>query len=316
MQGFLRGTPCPSQVSKCNGERIFPLRSTRKGSLVTSSLTGSLRGRGFRKRYAALLRPFEQLFPDWLHPVRRIQMRGLELHLDARTEATNEESLTDGGYEVEETEFMQRAVCPGDVFVDVGANVGYFTCLASRWVGVEGQVFAVEPDRINHRLLRRNLRANHCQGNVVAHRAAASSEAGTTVLHRSLINCGDHRIYEDDATSRVGEKVRTVSIDEVVGAGARVDFVKMDVQGAEVLVVEGMQQTLAANAERIALLIEWWPYGLAQCGSSADALRALLTQHGLQLWTLDGAPVGAEDPALAERPEHYTNVVVSREWRW
>ncbi|MEM7165307.1 MAG: FkbM family methyltransferase [Planctomycetota bacterium] len=285
--------------------------------MTSSSASLSLRGRGLRKRYAALLRPLERLFPGWLHPVRRIESRGLDLHLDARTEATNDVSLTDGEYEVEETTFMERAVKDGDVFVDLGANIGYFTCLASRWVGAQGRVLAIEPDRINFRHLRRNIRVNGGDSNTTAVRAAASVKAGTTVLHRSLVNCGDHRIYSDDASSRIGERVRTVAIDDLVGSGRRVDFVKMDVQGAETLVVSGMQRTLEQNAPHIALLIEWWPYGLAQCGSSAAELMQLLEKHGLDLWSLDGEQIAdACDPARAEQPEYYLNVVATRAWRW
>ena len=284
---------------------------------TTSSTFGSFRGRGLRKRYAALLRPLEQLFPSWLHPVKRVQTNGLDLHLDARTESTNEVSLTDGGYEQEETEFMEGVVQPGNVFVDIGANVGYFTCLASRWVGEAGQVYAIEPDRINFRHLRRNVRTNKCTANVQAVRAAASEAEGTTVLHRSLVNCGDHRIYADGVDTRIGEPVRTVAVDDFVAAAPRVDFVKMDVQGAETLVLDGMQQTLAANAEHIALLIEWWPYGLAQSGSSAVELRKRLTRHGLSLWTMDGEPAtGVCAPGLETQSEHYVNVVATREWRW
>ena len=249
--------------------------------------------------------------PGLLHPVRRVEVNGLDLHLDERTESVNAESLTDGNYEADEIRFMERFVRPGDTFLDLGANVGFVSCQAARWVGDKGQVFAFEPDRLNFRLLRRNLRTNR-SGVVEAVRAAVSESNGTITLHRSLVNCGDHRIYGVEAGKRVEEQVRTIQLDDYLESRAsRVDFVKMDVQGAESLVVRGMQRILAENRDHITLLVEWWPHGLERAGSSPAELAELFSRHGLNFWTLDGEPAtDLCDPERLADPSFYTNVIV------
>lgn len=269
---------------------------------------------------APLLRPLEAVLPWALHSTCRVQTHGLTLRMDARTEATSEISLSEGTYELEELEFLQQVVSAGGHFLDVGANVGVYTCLAARWVGPTGRVVGVEPDRLNARLLKSNIRRNCPFRNATFCRAALHSHCGTVTLYRSLINCGDHRTYDCQTKGRIRERVRAMTADRLVARqfpGRRVDVIKMDVQGSEGHALAGMRQTLLENRDHIVILMEWWPYGLRLSGTDPRRLLTSLHELGLKVWNLAGSTVDDTSSLLDEAPEAtYQNVVISRDWRW
>ena len=98
----------------------------------------------------------------------------------------------EGIWEPYETSLVMDLLHPGAVFVDVGANIGYFTVLAAT---TAGKVFAFEPDPENFRLLEANLALNALQRKVTAVPAALAEEDGEGQLYLSEDNLGDHQIY-------------------------------------------------------------------------------------------------------------------------
>lgn len=179
-------------------------------------------------------------------------------------------------WEPEGTDFVLRSLKRGDVFVDVGAHAGYYTLVASRAVGDPGHVYAFEPEPRNHAFLQRNLELNGLR-NVTLERRAVANATGARKLYLSETNTGDHRLF------RSGDErcldIDAVSLDDYFPARRRVDFVKVDTQGAEVLVLGGMRRTLRSNPGA-RLLVEFWPFGLRGCGSSGGELLSLLTAYG------------------------------------
>src|SRR4051812_18798477 len=105
-------------------------------------------------------------------------------------------------FEPRSVKVLRAAVRPGDVVYDVGANIGFFATLFSRWVGAEGRVFAVEPEPENLALLRRNLESNRC-GNVTVCDCAVGARRG--VSHFSM----------DEATGATGHLGRSATAGEV-----------------------------------------------------------------------------------------------------
>lgn len=143
-------------------------------------------------------------------------------------------------WEPNETYWVMRSLRPGQTFVDIGANVGYYTVIASRLVGASGRVFAFEPDPVSFALLERNVALNGLD-NVVLEQKAVSNEPGTLRLFISPANKGDHRIYQPKGEEREFVEIEAVVLDEYFAGDRRgVDFVKIDTQGAEVVILEGM----------------------------------------------------------------------------
>lgn len=257
-------------------------------------------------------------------PVAKIRADGFAFRVDLRDQGIGRPLYLTRSYEPSETALLRRLLGPGMVFVDVGANIGYYAVLAGHRVGPTGKVLAVEPDPHNFRLLRRNIAAN-ALGNVQAVRAALGDRDGVALLRCSSTNFGDHRIGcsadPNHATARPVELTTFDKLVDRVGLGS-IDVVKMDVQGYEHHVVAGMAGALAAN-RRIRILTEFWPHGIRCAGGDPEQFFGLFTRAGFRaaVVTADGpgVPVGYADvlkrlpPFDPEHPDRsYINILFYR----
>lgn len=183
-----------------------------------------------------------------------------------------------GWLEAAELRLVRRTVGPGMIAVDVGANIGLYTLALARLVGPTGRVHAVEPAPANLRALRRAVE-DAGAANVVVHAAAAGAEAGNVALHLAPGNQGDHRIFPG-ADARETVRVPSIVLDDLLGAEPRVDFVKIDVQGAELPVLVGMRRTLAANPG-VRVLCEITPWLADELGQREEEFFAPVRDAGL-----------------------------------
>ena len=276
------------------------------------SVWNRLRGRGLRQKYPRLTRVLGTLFPGVLTPLDCKQLDGYRLYVDRCSDALLEHGMGSGRYEPAETDFLKSVLAPGSTFLDVGANVGCFTCLASRIVGATGKVYSFEPDRDNYRILRKNVRCNRC-ANTAAVRAAVSDRTGWTLLYRSEINHGHHTIY-DGGEGRRAVRTRCVALDDYLPANMRVDCMKMDVEGAELFALRGMRRLVEGSRDRIAVLSEFSPNMLSAAGCEPLEFLTLLESCGLRLWDLSGEPHAAPDMLRLVGREQYISIVAAREW--
>jgi FkbM family methyltransferase len=200
---------------------------------------------------------------------------GLRLHLDLRTYP--DINMAVGLYELDTYRVMRRSLKPGGWFVDVGANLGYFTLLAAKWVGTSGRVDAFEPDPINRRRLEQHLHENALGDRVRVYPIAASSKAfELELIHpRSAgTNHGMASFYK--ALTGEGEKftVSTARLDDVLDGAP--NLIKIDVEGAELSAIEGMQKLLGASSPP-RLIIEHNPTSCAAAGyRPGDIFRKLI----------------------------------------
>jgi FkbM family methyltransferase len=216
-------------------------------------------------------------------------------------------------YERGETTFFLDVCRPGSVFLDIGANSGYYTALFLARTGADSRVVAMEPDPECFELLQRTVRANGGR-NTTCLQLAASETAGSTYLYRNPDNRGDNRLYwHDRAASRC--RVDTVSVDSVLSELhiPEVNLIKMDVQGFEPVVLRGMERTLARGS-RMILMSEFWPWGIERTGE--DPVRMLVSLEGLGFrlfhLTRSGRLAPVEDFrrfALAFPGRHYASIV-------
>ena len=146
-------------------------------------------------------------------------------------------------WEPAETHFLRSVLRPGDTFVDVGANIGYFSVLGAACVGDDGTVIAVEPEARNAELLRANL-ARHGRSAATVLEVAAYSTTGWMRLTLREANRGDHRL---SPTGTTGPVVRSVRLDDVLPDV--VHAIKIDTQGFDHDVLAGSARTVAANPD-------------------------------------------------------------------
>ena len=211
-----------------------------------------------------------------------------------------------GRFEPKETDWFVRLIEPGDTIVDVGANVGYYTLIGAKLVGEKGRVFAFEPDPESFALLERNVRMNGLT-NVVLERKAVSSEAGSIRLYLAAANKGDHRIYQPTDEERAYVEVEAVTLDDYFADDSgRIDFTKIDTQGAEVVILRGMEKTLRENPE-LQMAVEYWPWGLSDFGFEDEQLVGIVNAAGFRIFDLAGNAASAlRETDLADLRSRYT----------
>jgi FkbM family methyltransferase len=197
---------------------------------------------------------------------------------------------------------LDAVVASGATVVDVGANIGYNTVYAARRTGPSGRVIAVEPTPDNLAVLEDNVAAARLV-NVEVKRAAAGRTAGTRAFYVRGDTSAVNSLFPASCYAMVTRvlEVPVARLDDLVDGEA--DVVKIDVEGAELDVLEGMPRLLGRPG--LALIIEWHPTLQTLAGYGADALPLWLLDHG---WRLHAAshfsvwPLAASDlPALAAR---------------
>lgn len=150
-----------------------------------------------------------------------------------------------------ELKYLEAILSAGKTFVDVGANVGIYTLAASRIVGQSGRVIAFEPSVQSFPTLKENISLNGLT-NVQAFRVALSDKAGEAFLSHGD-DPGKNSLGNDSWRERRGEEVETLSLDEALQEASveRVDVIKMDVEGAEELVLRGANKVVASHKPAI-----------------------------------------------------------------
>src|SRR4029077_2227849 len=154
--------------------------------------------------------------------------------------------LRHGEYEPATTAVLRKYLTQGAVFVDLGANEGYFTVVASRLVGPQGIVIAVEPQSRLQSVITANLEANNCH-NVRLVKAVVSSktERGTLAL-TSAINNGASSLFKSTKYPLRREEVQSFTLGDLFASIQlkRCDLMKMDIEGAEYDALLGAQEML------------------------------------------------------------------------
>ncbi|MDP2330679.1 MAG: FkbM family methyltransferase [Reyranella sp.] len=184
-----------------------------------------------------------------------------------------------GSFEPNEFNFLDGLLKPGMVFVDVGANDGYYTLFAARRVGPEGRVVSVEPSSRERAHLERNLARNGI-ANVAIVPAALGAAAGHADLRLAHgVHTGHNTLgsfaHDDVVPARV-ERVPLETLDAVVARLGlqRIDVVKIDVEGGEANVIAGARHVLTNM--RPVLMMEMSDGALRAQGSSEAALLETL----------------------------------------
>jgi FkbM family methyltransferase len=200
---------------------------------------------------------------------------GLRLHYPPHDPTTVVSILLHGDYEPETRAVVQKSLKPGMTFVDLGANIGYFTVIAGKSISPGGRVYAFEPLPPIADYLERNIRENGLQDVVRVERLAVSDQSGVVRFSAGETSSVGAHIAD---TSGAGIDVPTVSLDDHFARAGwpRVDFVKMDIEGAELAALRGMRE-LARRSQRLTLVFEFLYDRFGDGGATElfDTLRQL-----------------------------------------
>ncbi len=223
--------------------------------------------------------------------VIELNIPGLAPGLKMQLHETGDEMIStrlrrDHCWEPYETHLTLKHLQPGETYVDVGANIGYYTLLAAQRVGSQGRVIAYEPDRDNFQLLKSNVALNgFSQVTIFPYALYDRNTAGQLFLSDN--NFGDHRIYIS-ADARQSQEIHLVHGGEHLSQQIeKMDFLKIDTQGAEFFVVKGLQQLIMQNRDHLRIIMEFCPFGIRHSGANGDDLIQLLEEMNMQYHIVD-----------------------------
>jgi len=222
-----------------------------------------------------------------MKPVQVTLPTGINMELDGRDMVT-QTILMAGIWEPKVTKWVNSSLKPGDVFVDVGAHVGYYTLLAAKLVGESGKVVAVEPNPPTIVRLEKDIALNPFKNIIVQKVACTDKETTLKFYQAPLENTGESSMNKGNAHQGSEISVPGVPLDKIVQdlGIKRVDMVKIDVEGAEMMVLGGMTNIISTYHPKFD--IELKDDLLKNMGSSLEAAKALFIKNGYTMQAFDG----------------------------
>lgn len=207
-----------------------------------------------------------------------------------------------GDREKLEFALFEREIPRGGTVLDVGANIGHYTLAFAKAVGPQGKVFAFEPEPANLDLLKKNIEANK-YGNVQIIPAAVGDHNGEIEFFLSGSNPGGHQVWdmqkkisslpEGDGRKLLAErekrramKVRLVALDDFLKDYTKpINFIKMDVEGAEGGVLAGMKNILENNPD-LKFHFEFIPSIMRLFGTDPRKFLETFAGYGFRFYSL------------------------------
>ncbi len=197
-----------------------------------------------------------------------------KMYVDTRDIGLAPHLLLEGNWEMWVTKAFQQLLRPGMTVVDVGANIGYYTLLASAGVGLKGRVHAVEADPLTFNILEKNIEVNGYGSIVRAHQCAVANKRGELTLYQYRNHPGGNNIFGNALDPRIvaGVKVPAIPLDELIPDS--VDVMKIDAEGSEPLIFEGMQGLLQRSPQ-IRIIMEFAPQMIERTINPLEFLKRI-----------------------------------------
>lgn len=186
--------------------------------------------------------------------VRVEEISNLWMYLNAVDVGVSHALILKKTFEPLEVNLFKKIVKKGIKFIDVGANLGYYTLFVANLIGDKGRVFAFEPDPYNFSLLLKSIKSNGFN-NIECFNKAVAEKNGKLNLSLSLDLLGDHNAITDSEREVI--KVDKVTLDSILQK-EKIDLIKIDVQGTEELVLKGMRKIVSINKD-IIVMCEFCP---------------------------------------------------------
>jgi len=211
----------------------------------------------------------------------RVKTHGNILYLDSN------DSLRfsiNGTWEITQTKLIKNLVKKGDVALDIGAHIGYYTLLLAKLVGKRGEVIGFEPDQDNFQLLKKNVMVNGYT-NTILESNAVSNTVGAVTLYRSALSSAKGKLHNSDNCEPI--QVDAVTLDRYFAGYERgIDFIKMDAEGAEASILQGADSVLRKN-QHMKIITEFSTTMITSCGDDPDEFLRTLSAYGFSFYDID-----------------------------
>lgn len=246
---------------------------------IFKKLSRFISGRGLAKL------PFATTIYQFIY--RKLKPRGIieiitaekhKMFVDSRDTGMAPYFIMHGDFIPDEVNILRKILKPGMVFVDIGANIGYFSLIAAKLVGPAGKIFAFEPDENNFSLLQKNIEVNGYK-NITAVKKAVSDKTGLAKFYLEKENLCAHSLAPRE--NRDFMEVEIMSLDDYF-KDKKIDVVKIDVEGMEPSVLSGMEKLIKSN-ESMAIITEYYPNAISRAGYSPNDYLESLRKNGFNL---------------------------------
>ena len=203
-------------------------------------------------------------------------------------------AMAAGAYEPEQTAWARECLLAGDRFVDIGASFGWYTALASTIVGPMGRVFAFEPSPIAWDVIANTIAENQLE-NVTLVRAAVGTASGHEYIHMPVNDAVHSPSAFASDPDFVPLQVPMISLDSYapLADGRRIKLIKIDVEGYEPNVLQGMRE-LVRNGAVQNIFLEFNSGWLKRNATTPEELFRLVTSFGFQVHKKTGLEVHRE----------------------
>jgi FkbM family methyltransferase len=182
-----------------------------------------------------------------------------------------------GNWEASGTAVVLQLLRSGGDFIDIGANLGWYTLLAGHALSGRGHVHSFEPEPSNLVRLKANVALNRL-GNVTVNDWALSDRSGSATLHLNHVNRGDNSLFAMECRPS-SATVKVNRLDDYRDVGCkRPLIIKLDVQGSEIDVLNGARRLLQTYPREVVLLCEVSPLTLGAAGRTVSELTTLLEE--------------------------------------
>ncbi len=216
------------------------------------------------------------------------------LYVDADDRLIAPHLILDRAFEPEVSLLLQQMVQTGDTFVDVGANIGYYTCSMARKVGPTGKVYAFEANSEPFALLQDNVIINNALGWTRCRNVAVWETRSTLELHSRKRAHGNTSIIKLSAEdlAAFGDTSETFQVEcdtldaLLTGHQGRIDLIKIDVEGAEAGVLKGMRETIRRNP-KVRIILEWALWTIRGADGTPEEMWKLMQDTGLGIYKIE-----------------------------
>jgi len=197
-----------------------------------------------------------------------------KMYVDTRDIGIAPHLLFGGHWEMWITKLFCELLRPAMTVVDVGANFGYYTLLAAAGTRLDQHVHAIEADPHNFEILNKNVEVNGYEKIVRTYPCAALDVRREVTLHQYRNHFGSNGIFSDPADPRIAHSVQVqgIPLDELITD--TVDLMKIDAEGCEPLIFDGMQQ-LIRRSPNIQILMEFAPHMIRTTIDPAEFLNRI-----------------------------------------
>ena len=215
-------------------------------------------------------------------------------------------------YEEFGTNLVKKEIQKGDIVIDIGANIGYYTLIFSKLVGNTGKVYAFEPDPTNFELLKKNIEVNG-HTNVILEQKALSNKNGKMKLELNKENTAGHHLVLNNKNINDSIEVDVVTLDDYFQEiGTKIDFIKMDIEGGETNAILGMKKLFDSN-KNLKLITEYNPQAINNMGLECKEYLELLINEGFTLHDINEKKMILEqvnmNNILKKYDKEYTNLL-------